>query len=134
MAAMLFQDEKIPYIIVKSNGEMHEKILEKMGIDKVISPETEMGVKLGKAIMNESIVDAINFSDEYSIVEIQALDKWIGKSLEKLFLRDNYGMNVLCVKNPSKELEISPSLNYVVEEGDVLVAIAENEKLNKSGL
>ena len=134
MAAMLFQEEEIPYIIVKSNGEMHKKILEKMGIDKVISPETEMGVKLAKAIMNESIVDAINFSDEYSIVEINALDKWIGKSLEKLFLRENYGMNVLCVKNPNKELEISPSLNYVIEEKDVLVAIAENEKLNESGL
>jgi len=122
MAAMLFQEKEIPYIIVKSNGEMHKKILEKMGIDKVISPETEMGVKLAKAIMNESIV------------EIHALDKWIGKSLEKLFLRENYGMNVLCVKNPSKELEISPSLHYVVEENDVLVAIAENEKLNESGL
>ena len=105
-----------------------------MGIDKVISPETEMGVKLAKAIMNESIVDAINFSDEYSIVEIHALDKWVGKSLEKLFLRENYGMNVLCVKNPNKDLEISPSLNYVIEEKDVLVAIAENEKLNESGL
>ena len=90
--------------------------------------------RAGERVTNESIVDAINFSDEYSIVEIHALDKWIGKSLEKLFLRENYGMNVLCVKNPSKELEISPSLDYVVEEKDILVAIAENERLNESGL
>ena len=134
MAAMLFQEKCIPEIIVKSISEMHKKILEKMGIDKVISPETEMGIKLAKSIMNESVIDAINFSDEYSIVEINVLDKWIGKPLGKLFLRDNYGMNVLCIKNANKDLEIFPALEYIVEEKDILVALADNNKLNESGL
>ena len=134
MAAMIFQEQGIPKIIVKSISEMHKKILEKMGIDKVISPETEMGIKLAKSIMNESVIDAINFSDEYSIVEINALDKWIGKPLGKLFLRDNYGMNVLCIKNINKDLEIFPSLEYIVEEKDILVALADNNKLNENGL
>ena len=134
MAAMLFQEKGISEIIVKSINEMHKKILEKMGIDKVISPETEMGIKLAKSIMNESVIDAINFSDEYSIVEINVLDKWIGKPLGKLFLRDNYGMNVLCIKNANKDLEIFPSLEYIVEEKDILVALADNNKLNESGL
>ena len=134
MAAMLFQEEGISRIIVKSINGMHKKILEKMGIDTIISPETEMGIKLAKSIMNESVIDAINFSDEYSIVEINALDKWVGKPLEKLFLRDNYGMNVLCIKNANKDLEIFPSLKYVVEEKDILVALADNNKLNENGL
>ena len=134
MAALLFQEKKIPEIIVKANSEMHKKILEKMQIDKIILPENEMGIKLAKAIMNESVIDAINFSDDYSIVEINALNKWIGKSLKKLNLREEYGINVLCVKNSSKELQISPSLDYIIEEKDILVAIAENEKLNSTGL
>ncbi|MBQ2916696.1 MAG: TrkA family potassium uptake protein [Clostridia bacterium] len=134
MAAMLFQEEGISKIIVKSINEMHKKILEKMEIDTIISPETEMGIKLAKSIMNESVIDAINFSDEYSIVEINALDKWIGKPLGKLFLRDNYGMNVLCIKNINKDLEIFPSLEYIVEEKDILVALADNNKLNENGL
>ena len=134
MAAMIFQEKGISEIVVKSINEMHKKILEKMGIDKVISPETEMGIKLAKSIMNESVIDAINFSDEYSIVEINALDKWVGKPLGKLFLRDNYGMNVLCIKNANKDLEIFPSLEYIVEEKDILVALADNNKLNESGL
>jgi len=134
MAAMIFQEKGISEIVVKFINEMHKKILEKMGIDKVISPETEMGIKLAKSIMNESVIDAINFSDEYSIVEINVLDKWIGKPLGKLFLRDNYGMNVLCIKNANKDLEIFPSLEYIVEESDILVALADNNKLNESGL
>jgi len=134
MAAMIFQEKGISEIVVKFINEMHKKILEKMGIDKVISPETEMGIKLAKSIMNESVIDAINFSDEYSIVEINALEKWVGKALGKLFLRDNYGMNVLCIKNANKDLEIFPSLEYIVEESDILVALADNNKLNESGL
>ena len=134
MAAMLLQESGISNIIVKSISQMHRKILEKMGIDTIISPETEMGIKLAKSIMNESVIDAINFSDEYSIVEINALDKWVGKPLEKLFLRDNYGMNVLCIKNANKDLEIFPSLSYTVEEKDILVALADNNKLNEKGL
>lgn len=134
MAALVFQENNIPQIIVKSNSEMHKKILEKMGIDKIISPETEMGIKLAKAIMNESIIDAINFSDEYSIVEINALDKWIGKSLGKLNLREIYGLNILCVKNANKELEISPNQDYIIEEKDVLVAIGDNRILNERDL
>lgn len=134
MSALLFQEKNIPQIIVKSTSEMHKKILEKMGIDKIISPENEMGIKLAKTIMNESVIDAINFSDDYSIVEIQALDKWIGKSLNKLNLREIYGLNILCVKNLNKDLEISPSQDYIIEEKDILVAIADNKKLNESGL
>ena len=134
MAALVFQEKGIPQIIVKSASEMHRKILEKMDIDKIISPETEMGIKLAKSIMNESVIDAINFSDEYSIVEINALEKWVGKTIGKLELRDNYGLNVLCVKNADKELKISPNEQYVIEEKDTLVAIAENKKLDESGL
>ncbi len=134
MAALLFQEKGIPNIIVKSTSEMHKKILEKMGIDKIISPEEEMGIKLAKTIMNESIIDAINFSDDYSIVEINALDKWIGKTLNKLNLRETYGINILCVKNSNKDLEISPSQEYTIKEKDILVAIADNKKLNESGL
>ena len=134
MAALLFQEKGIPNIIVKSTSEMHKKILEKMGIDKIISPEEEMGIKLAKTIMNESIIDAINFSDDYSIVEINALDKWIGKTLNKLNLRGTYGINILCVKNSNKDLEISPSQEYTIKEKDILVAIADNKKLNESGL
>ena len=134
MSALLFQEKGIEQIIVKSTSQMHKKILEKMGVDKIISPETEMGIKLAKSIMNESIIDAINFSDDYSIVEISALEKWIGKSLNKLNLREIYGINILCVKNLNKSLEISPSQEYIIKEKDILVVIADNKKLSESEL
>ena len=134
MASLIFKEQGIKTVIVKAKNKMHKKILEKMEVDKIISPEEEMGIKLAKSIMNASVIDAINFSDEYNILEVHALEKWIGQSFLKLNLRNEYGMNVLCVKNPNKELEISPSPDYVIERGDILVAIVEKEKMDKTEL
>ena len=105
-----------------------------MEVDKIISPEEEMGVKLAKTLMNVSIIDAINFSDDYSILEIHALDKWIGKSIIDLDLRNKYAMNILCIKNPNTDLEISPAPEYIVEKGDVFVAIVEEKKIKNTEL
>lgn len=134
MASLVFKEHGIGTVIVKAKNKMHKKILEKMEVDKIISPEEEMGVKLAKSIMNVSIIDAINFSDEYDILETSVLSKWIGKSISKLDLRNRYGMNVLCVKNPARKLEISPSPNYEIKKGDILVAIVEKAKKAKTEL
>lgn len=134
MASLIFKEHGIKAVIVKAKNKMHKKILEKMEVDKIISPDEEMGIKLAKSIMNISIIDAINFSDDYNILEISALDKWLGKTLAKLDLRSKYGINVLCVKNPTKELEISPSPDYEIQKDDILVAIVEKEKMEKTEL
>lgn len=134
MASLIFKEEGVPMVIVKSKNDMHKKILQKMGVDKIISPEEDMGVKLAKSLMNTSVVDAINFSDDYSLVEIKILKKWVGKSLEKLDLRSVYGLNVLCIKSEEGFLNISPSQDYVLNSGEILIAVAEIEKLDSSGL
>ena len=134
MASLIFKEHGINTVVVKAKNNLHKRILEKMEVDKIISPEEEMGIKLAKSIMNESIIDAINFSDEYSILEINALDKWIGKTLISLNLRAEYGMNVLCIKNPDKELEIMPAQDYIIEARDILVAIVDNKKIEKTDL
>ena len=134
MASLILREHKVKKIIVKAKNSIHKRILEKMEVDKIISPEEEMGIKLAKSIMNVSVIDAINFSEDYSILEISALDKWIGKTIAKLDLRNVYGMNVLCIRNNNKELEISPSPDYKIEENDILVALVDNKKINETEL
>ena len=134
MSSLICKEHGIEMVIAKAKNSVHKRILEKMEVDKIISPEEEMGVKLAKTIMNVSVIDAINFSDDYSILEINALEKWIGKTLISLDLRNKYAMNVLCIKNTNKDLEISPSPEYTIEKGDILVAIVENEKIKGTEL
>lgn len=131
LAALVCKENNIPMVIAKANDETHKKILRKMEVDKIISPEEEGGIKLAKGIMDKNIMEIVDLSEGYSIVELNIRDKWKNKTLGELRLRNIYGLNVLCIKNISKEIVISPLPDHKLEEGDVLVAIAENEKLNK---
>ncbi len=129
MATMIFEEAGIPKIIVKSTSDIHKKILEKMGVKFIVSPDKEMGIKLAKGIMDINIIDSINASEDYDIVEINVKSKWIGKTLEKLNFRNKYGMNVIGVKKLGAKMEISPEKEYEIEEGDRLIAI-ENKNVN----
>lgn len=129
MATMIFEEAGIPKIIVKSTSDIHKKILEKMGVKFIVSPDKEMGIKLAKSIMDINIMDSINDSEDYEIVEIKVKNKWVGKTLEKLDFRSKYGMNVIGVKKVGAKMEISPEKEYEIEEGDRLIAI-ENKNVN----
>lgn len=131
LASLVCKENDIPMVIVKASNEIHKKILEKMDIDKIIFPEKEMGIKLVKSLMGKNFAEIIDLSDEYSIVEIITLEKWIGETISGLKLRNIYGLNVLCIKNKSKEIIISPTSDYILSRGDVLIGIAFNEKFNK---
>ena len=108
LAALVCKEKKIPLVIAKANDETHKKILEKMDVDKIILPEEDGGIKLAKSIMDKSIIEMIDLSEKYSIVELNVSEKWINKTLAELRLRNIYGLNVLCIKNQIKEIVISP--------------------------
>lgn len=131
LAALVCKEKNIPMVIAKANDETHKKILQKMDVDKIILPEEEMGIKLAKGIMNRSLIEIIDLSEEYSLVELNVPDKWIDKTLSELRLRNTKGLNVLCIKNATKDIVISPMPEHVIKSGDVLIGIALNEKFNK---
>lgn len=123
IATMIFEEAGIPKIIVKSTSDIHKKILEKMGVKHIVSPDRDMGIKLAKSIMDINIIDSINASDDYDLADIKVPSKWIGKTLEKLDLRNRHGMNVIGVKGIDSKLKISPEKEYKVQEGDRLIVI-----------
>lgn len=131
LAALVCKENNIPTVIAKANDETHKKILQKMDVDKIILPEDEMGIKLAKGIMNRSLIDIIDLSEDYSLVELNVPAKWGDKSLSELRLRNIYGFNVLCIKNATKDIVISPLPDQVLRTGDILIGIAYNEKFNK---
>ena len=123
MAAMICKEAGINKVIARSTSNIHKKILEKIGIDKIISPDTEMGIRIAKGIMDVNVMETISISNDYEITEIRVKDKWLDKTLQELDFRNNYRMNVILVKKSDSEIEISPNGSYVIEKGDRLVVI-----------
>jgi trk system potassium uptake protein TrkA len=130
MATLIVKELGVSKIVAKAQSELHGKVLKKIGADKVIFPERDMGVKVAHNLTSNSIVDYIELSPDYSILEIEAIPRWFDKSLEDLRLRNKYQVTVMAVKR-GEEVNVSPGPKYQVQKGDILVALGASEAINK---
>lgn len=130
MATMLCKEAGVKEVIVKCSNELHRKLLEKVGADRVVQPEKESGIRLAKNLLSAGFVDIAHISEEILVVEIEVKDEWVGKNLIELDLRNKYSMNIIAIKqNGSTTISFSPKT--CIEKGMMLVVVAEKEKLQK---
>lgn len=130
MVTLLVKELGVKYIIAKGNSDLHAKVLYKIGADRVILPEKDMGVRVAHNLVSESILDFIELSPDYSIMEIEAPEEWRGKSIRELKLRSKYGINVMAIKKVDS-INLSPLADDTVDAKDILVAIGSAEDLSK---
>lgn len=131
MVALTLKEFGVPYIIAKSRDNVHTRLLNMIGVDKVVQPEQDSAIRVAKGIMHKHLVKQLEFSKDYSIVEVQASEKWVGKKLNELALRQKHEMNVICIKKNDEEKTIFPSAEYVIEKNDNLMVIAPNKEIEK---
>jgi trk system potassium uptake protein len=101
-------------------------MLEKVGADKVVYPERDMGARVAHNIISRNVLDYIELSPNLSIVEVKAPQELIDKSLQEANLRPRFGINVVAIKH-GEELNVSPKAEDAILAGDVLVVIGGNE-------
>ncbi len=130
LATLILKELGVPYVVVKAQDTLHGKVLKKVGADRVVYPERDMGVRIAHNLISSNVLDYIEFAPDYSIVEIIATDKMEGKSLSELQFRSNYGVNVMAIKR-GKELNVTPGASDKVLEGDVLIVMGQNDDLDK---
>lgn len=128
MATLIVKELGVKYIIAKGNGELHAKVLYKIGADRVVLPEKDMGVRVAHNMVSSNILDYIELSSDYSIIEIKALKEWEGKNLKDLNLRKKYGINVIAIKNKGK-VNLNPAADDKINKENVIVAIGSTEAL-----
>ncbi|NPV27101.1 MAG: TrkA family potassium uptake protein [Firmicutes bacterium] len=117
-------------VVAKAMNDLHGKVLEKVGADKVVYPERDMGVRVAHHLVSANVIDQINLSSEYSIVELQAPKKVVGLSLGEADLRARFGVVVLAIRR-EKEIIVSPGASDVIQGGDILVVLGNNDDLVK---
>lgn len=132
MTAILLVEMGAREIIAKAQTELHGKALSKIGVHRVLYPERDTGYKLGRSLVAPTIIDMIELSDDYSVVEVNAPDDMVGKSLKELNLRARYGVSIIALRRADeKETNISPIAEDIIKENDIVVAIGENKALQK---
>ncbi len=122
-------------IIVKANSHDHSRILKKVGADESVIPEEEMAVKLAHTIARPNVVDFLPLSDEYSIAEVITPEKFIGKSIMKLKLRQKFHIDVIAIKNSDTgKFNFIPQAQYEINTADILVVLGKQEDIEKMRL
>ena len=130
LATTLCKEAGVKTVIVKCANEMHQKILSRIGADKVVIPEKESGVRLAKNLLSSGFVDLVELSNNLSMVEIDVKENWSGKSLLELNLRKKYSLNVIAIRqNGNVTIEIDPAAP--LESNMSLIVIADTDKLAK---
>jgi trk system potassium uptake protein len=132
MAAILLVEMNAQYIVAKAQTDLHGKVLSKIGVNRVVYPERDMGQKLAHSLIAPTIIDLIELSDDYSVVEVNAPAEMVGKTLQELNLRARYGISVIALRrNGRSKTNISPAAEDVIKSDDVIVAVGENKNLKK---
>lgn len=130
MAAMYAKESGIPKVVAKAVTDIHGTILQKIGVDEVIFPEREMGVRVAQNLIAGGVVDILELSDEFSLVEIHVPASWAGHSLRSLDVRGKYNLNVIAIKD-GEEVVMNLDPDQVLSGQQMLVVMGDNESLDQ---
>ncbi len=125
-ATLICKDSGVDKVIAKATSQSHARILKKIGADQIVYPELDTGERLARSLAGSNLLELVQFSNDFSLIEIKAHEDWIGKSLIELDFRKSYKMNVVAFERDGKMLmDIDPSTD--IRKDDVLVLIGDNE-------
>ena len=129
LATMNLKELGVPCIVCKAHDETHRQVLLKLGADRVVIPEQEQADRLAKNLSSPNVLDYIELSKEYGIIEIPTPKSWQGKSLKELNVRAKLGVNIIAVKRGGR-INVSPAADYQILEGDIMVVLGDTAALN----
>ena len=129
LATMNLKELGVPHIVCKAHDETHRQVLLKLGADQVVIPERENAARLARSLSSTNVLDYIELSDEYGIIEVPAPKRWQEHSLKELNVRAKLGVNIIAVKREG-QINVSPAADYVILAGDVVVVLGDTDALN----
>ena len=100
LVTLMVKEMGVPNILAKAQNEYHARVLEKIGADRVVHPERDMGQRIAHNLVSKNILDYLELSDEFSLAEINVTNrKFYGKTLDELDFRQRFGLNVVAIRH-----------------------------------
>ncbi len=130
ITTLAVKEAGVSYVVAKASSDIHAKLLQKVGADRVVLPEHEAGCTLARSLTKAGILDRFDLDPEHSIVEITVPESFHNKTIAELRLRGQYGLNVLATGHAQK-FDINPSPERPLQKGDMLVVIGSNADIDR---
>lgn len=129
LVTMNMKELGVPYLVCKAHDDVHRRVLQKLGANRIVIPEQENAARLAKSLSSPNLLDYIELSEDYSIVELPAPKSWEGKDLKELNVRAKLGVNILAVRRDGK-MDVSPAAEFTFQSGDIVVVLGDTKALN----
>ncbi len=130
LATLIVKDLGVPCVWAKAVSDVHGKVLEKLGVDRVVYPERDMGIRVAHSLVSGNMIDYIELAPGFSIVEVVAKQDFVGRSLKQIDLRAKYGIDIIAIRSGS-DIKVVPGADYIIMPEDILVAMGPDTKLEK---
>ena len=131
LATATLKEVGVPRIVARATGSIHARVLEKVGADRVIQPEREIGEQLARTMASPVVLDYVDLGDDEALIESQLPRAWLDKSLSELDLSQKFGLTVLALKPKGRPGSL-PRGDTVLHDGDVLVVGGSKKALDRS--
>ena len=123
----------VPFVVARAITSLHGRVLERVGADRIIEPERDMGAQIARTMSSPAVLDYVDLGEDEALIEAEVPEEWVGRSLSQLELSRKSGLTILALKPKGKSGTI-PSGESVLSEGDVIVVGGTKEDLDRSNL
>lgn len=130
LTVLILKEMGVKKIVAKAQNERHGQVLYKVGADRVVFPERDMGVRVAHNLISANVLDFIELAEDYSVAEVVVSPKMVGKTLRQLDIRAKFEVNVIAIKS-GERFNIAPRPDEVIQYNDVLVVIGNNKHLKE---
>lgn len=131
LVTLMVKEMGVPNVLAKAQNEYHARVLEKIGADRVVHPERDMGVRIAHNLVSKNILDYVELSDDYSLAEIRVTNpKFYDKTLADLNFRQNFGLTVVGIRRVNGKVIVSPTADEIVLKNDNLLVIGETDDVD----
>ncbi len=131
LVTLMVKEMGVPNVLAKAQNEYHARVLEKLGADRVVHPERDMGIRIAHNLVSKNILDYIELSDEFSLAEIRVSNpRFFNRSLLDLNFRQKYGLTVVAIRRGPGQWIVSPAADSIVRENDNLLVIGNTDDVD----
>jgi trk system potassium uptake protein len=133
LATANLKEMGVPFVVARAISNLHARVLERVGADRIIEPEKDMGAQVARTMASPSVIDYVDLGGDEALIETEVPEEWVDKSLAELHLSRQSGLTILAVK-PRGGAGTLPNASTVLNEGDVIVVGGAKQDLDRSRL
>jgi len=131
LVTMMLKELGCPYVVARASSEMHERVLKRVGADRVIFPERDMGARVAHGLLDPRVIDYFELMREFSVMELEAPSSMHGCTLAELGLRQQYNVNLLGIRRKGGRVVANPGGEDTILPGDILIVAGSHEALQR---